>query len=204
MYFKDFDNSLALVYLPPLSACAVLYDARTIHTHWVSSDHGFFSSYLQHSFGDMSSVYEFRSSFASYAHSLNVSDTSNSIGGQDEIQNGTGTETEKRGRCYNCISDCFYILSLGKTISRIFLIIVLIICFSHFLSISKGIHEHEFSNRPCKLYSTLNFTFSYFPLIFLTLHRSAAVRTYIIKISRYILTEHSRTNIKYNSCFVPL
>ena len=45
--FSDFDDSLARVYLPPLSASAVLYDARIVHQQWVSSDHSFFSSYLE-------------------------------------------------------------------------------------------------------------------------------------------------------------
>ena len=87
----------------------------------------------------MTSVYEFRSSFASYAHSSNgnVADTIQSIGEKDEIPCGTKAGAGKMERCYNCISDCFYIFTLGKTMMEVFLIIVLIKCFPHLVNISR-------------------------------------------------------------------
>ena len=119
----------------------------------------------------MTLVYEFRSSFASYAHSSNgnVADTSQSIEEKDEILCGTKAGAERMGRCYNCISDCFYIFTLGKTMIEAFLIIVSIICFPYLVNITKRMSPYEFStyfNHHCKQYSTLHLAFHYFLLMY--------------------------------------
>jgi hypothetical protein len=44
----DFDDSIAVLYRPPLSVSAVLYDARDVHTQWVTADGNFFLSYMSH------------------------------------------------------------------------------------------------------------------------------------------------------------
>jgi hypothetical protein len=36
------------IYLPCLSVSAVLYDARDVHTQWVTADGNFFLSYMSH------------------------------------------------------------------------------------------------------------------------------------------------------------
>jgi hypothetical protein len=89
----DFDDSIAVLYHPPLSVSAVLYDARDVHTQWVTADGSFFLSYMSQCCIDYKEVYTFRSSHNHIYHQIN---------------NDSSTP-----RCYNSVYDSLYLFSLG-------------------------------------------------------------------------------------------
>jgi hypothetical protein len=91
-----FDDSIAVLYHPPLSVSAVLYDARDVHTQWVTADGNFFLSYMSQCCIDYKEVYAFRSSHNHIYYQIN--NESSSI---------------MTPRCYNSVYDSLYLFSLG-------------------------------------------------------------------------------------------
>jgi hypothetical protein len=99
----DFDHALSLSFLPSLTVCAVLYDARTVHAQWVEADHHFFTAYICDTCKDDVALYSFRHSFCSASEGSFASDPRPPPPSQDTA------------KCFNGVFDSLYILSLGET-----------------------------------------------------------------------------------------
>jgi hypothetical protein len=99
----DFDHALSVSFLPSLTVCAVLYDARTVHAQWVEADHHFFTAYICDTCKDEVALYSFRQSFCSVSEGRFDSDPRSPPPSQDTA------------KCFSGVFDSLYVLSLGET-----------------------------------------------------------------------------------------
>lgn len=99
----DFDHALSQSFLPSLTVCAVLYDARTVHAQWVEADYHFFTAYICHTCKDDEALYSFRQSFSSVSEGGLLSDHRSPPPSQDTA------------KCFSGVFDSLYILSLGQS-----------------------------------------------------------------------------------------
>lgn len=99
----DFDHALSLSFLPSLTVCAVLYDARAVHAQWVEADHHFFTTYMCETCKDDVALFSFRQAFC------------NTSEGTSSSSPRCPPPSQDAAKCFNGVFDSLYILSLGES-----------------------------------------------------------------------------------------